>query len=393
MKTFICILAVSMASWLAAAQAATDRTALRPVKVRTGPAVFHPVIERLDAGSTLLVIEDGKRWVKVRTASGSEGWVSARVFTERPQQRGYSAVLQERGLTGVSSTVATMATKGLTVQMGRGGGALSPLVTDFLTKVPFDPGDFETFVRDLPANPICARLPGWIDELGAPLPGDPEQDEQERLLGMRLAGLVLADAVLITDEALDAYVNKVGAAVAAASSRYDLQWRFVVFEQARPEAFPAPGGFVFLSSGLLEKLEDEAELAGVLAHQVAHVSLGHGAAELDRSLGEEKATSVEERMQRLVGKAHALLRAARPDRAELAADAYGATCAACAGYDPAGLARVYERLGFFEAPGADLSSRARRIELIQKVARTAGEAEGKYFPERFRRAVLTRSDR
>ena len=376
----------------AVAYAADDRTARRSVKVRSGPAVFHAVLERLESGAKLCVVEEGKRWIKVRTGTGTEGWVSARVFTERPKAKGYSAVLSERGLAGVSSAVSTMATKGLTVHMGMGGTTISPLVAQFLDRVPFVPEEFEAFVADLPPNAICEKLPGWMDEMSKPLSGDPERDEQERQLGMRLAGLVLQDAELITDPELDAYVNKVGMAVAAASSRYELSWRFVVFESKQAEAFSAPGGFVFVSDGLLKQLKDESELAGLLAHQVAHVCLGHGAAELDRAMGTDvKGGQPEALMEQLVLKAHSLLRAARPGVAEREADAFGATYAACAGYDPAGLAQVYRRVGAPEAAGADTPTIETRAALIDKVRKASGVTPGKNFPGRFKKTVLSQA--
>lgn len=365
-----------------------NRTARRPVKLRSGPAVFHPMVERLDAGVELAVVEDGARWIKVRTAGGTEGWVSARVFLERPEPRGYGGILRKRGLTGVSSSVATMATRGLTVEPGAGGG-VNPLLADFLGRTPFAPEDFERFVQQLQANPICRELPGWMGELDEPLPGDPERDALERRLGLRVAARVLADAELITEPRLDAYVNQVGAAVAAASSRYDLEWRFVVFSQQRPEAFAVPGGFVFLSSGLLESLRDEAELAGVLGHQVAHVALAHGAAALDEAVpaGAADGQPAEQQLQKLVAAALRLLRAPRPARQELAADAYGATYVACAGYDPAGLARVYRRLSDFAARADPGVETAARLRLIERVRAAAASGAVKKLSERFAERV------
>lgn len=374
------------------ALAAEDRTALRPVKLRAGPGTFHAVLERLGEGASLAVVEDGKQWVKVRTGNGTQGWVSARVFAARPKPQGYQKLLEERGLTGVSSAVSTMATKGLTVELGGPGAAISPLVADFLDRVPFGADEFERFAGDLAASPICEELPGFMTEWGQPLAGDPERDEQERKLGVRLAGLVLADAELITDPDLDGYVNKVGAAVAAASSRYDLEWRFVIFEQKEPEAFAAPGGFVFLSDGLLNKLQDESELAGVLAHQVAHVALAHGAEALDARLraGGAAPADAGQHLEKLVAQAHQMLRSAWPAKDELEADAYGATYATCAGYDPAGLARVYTRLGAFETSGDHSPSQQARLELLIKVEKAAGPTGGKQLPERFKQAVIAR---
>lgn len=71
------------------------------------------------------------------------------------------------------------------------------------------------------------------------------------------------------------YVNLVGRQVAQVSSRPGLPWVFGVLDEPQPNAFSAPGGTVFVTTGLLRLMKSEAELAGVLAHEVAHVSLKH----------------------------------------------------------------------------------------------------------------------
>lgn len=78
------------------------------------------------------------------------------------------------------------------------------------------------------------------------------------------------------DQELERYVNLVGRNLAAQSSRPTLEWTFGVLKE--PHAFnaaSAPGGYVFVTRGLLSAVEDEAQLAGALAHEIAHVNLRH----------------------------------------------------------------------------------------------------------------------
>ncbi len=367
-----------------------SKSALRPVKLRSGPAVFHPVVQELKKGVSLSVIEEGKKWVKVKTSKGTEGWVSKRVFSAPPKPRGYGALLKESGLTGVSLAVPTMASRGLNAGTSMAGGDVAPLVKSFLERVPFAPKEFDGFVDKLHANGICEQLPGWVGEMAIPIGGDPQQDELERSFGMRLAVSILSDAELITDPKIDSYVNKVGFAVAAASSRYDLQWRFVVFSSDKKEAFSVPGGFVFISSSLLEDLRDEAELAGVLAHLVAHVTLGHGAAQLAKEAAgkKSKAHSRSEFATRLVAQARQLIMNPRLPEEELEADAFGSTYAACAGYDPAGLGSVLKRIACFEPGCRHSASLKKRLALVQRVRQSAGKNPGARLSERFSGSVL-----
>lgn len=67
----------------------------------------------------------------------------------------------------------------------------------------------------------------------------------------------------------------VGTVLARRSSRPDLPWTFGVVESKTPNAFHAPGGYVFVTTGLLARISNEAELAGVLAHEIAHVAARH----------------------------------------------------------------------------------------------------------------------
>lgn len=74
---------------------------------------------------------------------------------------------------------------------------------------------------------------------------------------------------------LTAYVSIVGRNLAKYSTRPEIAWTFAVIENDTPNAFSAPGGYVVVTSGLLRKMTNEAQLAGVLAHEIGHVVLKH----------------------------------------------------------------------------------------------------------------------
>lgn len=71
------------------------------------------------------------------------------------------------------------------------------------------------------------------------------------------------------------YLNTVGRLMAAHSSRAQLEWKFMILKDEQVNAWSAPGGYVFVTTGLLRKLKTEDELAGILAHEIAHVSRKH----------------------------------------------------------------------------------------------------------------------
>ena len=85
------------------------------------------------------------------------------------------------------------------------------------------------------------------------------------------------------DAALNAYVDRVGQRIAKRSHRPELNYSFKVVNDSSPNAFALPGGFIAISRGLLVNLENEAELAAVLGHEIGHVTARHSVQGMQRS--------------------------------------------------------------------------------------------------------------
>ena len=79
------------------------------------------------------------------------------------------------------------------------------------------------------------------------------------------------------DSALQAYVSEIGQDLARASHRPNLPWTFTIVDSPAINAFALPGGYVYLTRGILAYLDDESELAGVLGHEIGHVTARHAA--------------------------------------------------------------------------------------------------------------------
>lgn len=107
--------------------------------------------------------------------------------------------------------------------------------------------------------------------------------EEEIEIGREVAANVIAQFGLVSDEKLTEYVNLVGLTVAQFSPRQDLLYRFAILDSDIVNAFAAPGGYIFVSKGLLSLLADEAQLAGVLAHEIIHVAKRHVIKEIQKS--------------------------------------------------------------------------------------------------------------
>lgn len=99
--------------------------------------------------------------------------------------------------------------------------------------------------------------------------------EDEIGLGNALTASFLGASPLHSDANLQRYVNRVGKWIALHSDRPELPWTFSVVDTETINAFAMPGGSIIVSSGLIKRLNSESELAGVLAHEIAHVVKRH----------------------------------------------------------------------------------------------------------------------
>lgn len=182
-----------------------------------------------------------------------------------------------------------------------------------------------------------------------PLTGNPTDADEERL-GREIAGRLLGAAPLVKDDKLQQYVNKVGRYVAAQSARPDLNWTFGVIESTDVNAFAAPGGYVFVTRGLYAILKSEAELAGILAHEVGHVNARHHVRLMQKqrvvAMGQELLSKKagDNNVKKLVGNGAEILSRSLDKESEFEADRLGVYYATKAGYDSYGLIAVLDRL-------------------------------------------------
>src|SRR5262245_55709531 len=99
--------------------------------------------------------------------------------------------------------------------------------------------------------------------------------EEEKKIGAEEAKKVEVDVGLFDDAKLSAYLDAVGKRLAAESPRKDVSYRFHIVDMVEPNAFALPGGFVYVSRGLLTLVNSEDELAGVVSHEIVHVAARH----------------------------------------------------------------------------------------------------------------------
>jgi predicted Zn-dependent protease len=103
----------------------------------------------------------------------------------------------------------------------------------------------------------------------------------EILFGRKLASKIVAQYGLYKNNRLDIYINKVGKNLARFSSRPELNYSFAVLDSEDVNAFACPGGYIFVTLGAIKKMKNESQLAGVLAHEISHVTQRHIVKELN----------------------------------------------------------------------------------------------------------------
>jgi predicted Zn-dependent protease len=176
--------------------------------------------------------------------------------------------------------------------------------------------------------------------------------EEEIAIGRQISGNLLGAAPLVKDAKLQQYVNSVGRWVASQSERPDLPWHFGVIDSNDVNAFAAPGGYVFVTLGLYRLLQNEADLAGVLGHEIGHVVKQHHLKILQQSKLVEAGGNLlsqqagnNDAAQKLIGGGAEVVSRSLDKGAEFEADRLGVVFATRAGYDAYGLPSVLQQIG------------------------------------------------
>lgn len=216
-------------------------------------------------------------------------------------------------------------------------------------------------------------------------------EAQEIQMGREADADVRKTMGVYEDAAWQAYVTNVGMKLAKASHRPNLPWKFTVVDEPAVNAFALPGGFIYITRGILPYLKDEAELAAVLGHEVAHVTARHSASQISKqqaaglglALGGVLAPKYGTVFE-VAGSGLGLLFLKYGREDELESDRLGTGYAAASGWDPAGMPGLLETLARIDEAGGSTRGvpnwalshppAADRVEKVQEsvaAARTA----------------------
>jgi Zn-dependent protease with chaperone function len=185
-------------------------------------------------------------------------------------------------------------------------------------------------------------------------------------LGRQASMQVEQQMPMVNDPVVQQWADQFGRHLASYTTMPNLPWQFRVTNSAQVNAFALPGGFVYINRGLIERTDRESELAGVIGHEMAHVTLRHGTNQLSKALLAQAPLTVLGGMggggwamsqMGGVGLSMAFLKFSRTD--ETQADIVGTQTMVKAGYDPQGIVRIFQKLDQLTA-----SSGATRSEFL-----------------------------
>ncbi len=257
-------------------------------------------------------------------------------------------------------------------------------------------------------------LAGCGTKVVNPVTGQTERtvmDERSELVeGKKAHDEVLKEYGVYQDARLQAYVNEIGQKLAKQSHRSNIPWTFTVLDSPEINAFALPGGYIYITRGILAYMESEADMAGVIGHEIGHVTARHGAQRATRSqtagLGVLAATvlgAVLESKAGVSGGTEMLGQMAQGVAAgyvakysreqELQADTLGAEYLARSNYDPRNMIDVIRVLKLQEAFAIDearaqgkqaqerdswLSSHPSNDQRLQSIGQNAAKYQGSY---------------
>lgn len=273
---------------------------------------------------------------------------------------------------------------------------------------------------------VAALFSGCGTQMVNPVSGKAERsvmDERAELAeGKKAHAEVLKEYGVYPDQKLQAYVNSVGQKLASQSHRASIPWTFTVLDSPEINAFALPGGYVYITRGILAYMESEADMAGVIGHEIGHVTARHGAQRATRQqnagLGVLAATvlgAVLESQAGVSGSTEMLGQMAQGVAAgyvakygreqELQADQLGAEYLARSQYDPRNMIDVIRVLKLQEsyaqdearaagrsAPERDnwLASHPSNDQRLQAISNNAARYQGRYADDgtrRFQQAI------
>lgn len=244
--------------------------------LREGPGSFYDIVAELPPGSVVRRIGEKQGWYHV-VRNGHAGFLSPRMTRKAtPRQSALEGMIFESADTDVSRHVMSAGVRGFGDHFTERFGG-DPSFIDFALAYRMDPEKYLAFRKDI----YKAADIGSIRK-AVPIPPKNAPDDYtlaEQGLGLAVASKIAAKGIY-RDPMLQEYVNQVGNLLVEGSDVFDTPFLFFILDIDSPNAYATPSGVIFITRGMLQLIDSEAQLALVLGHEIAHTARFHGVIEL-----------------------------------------------------------------------------------------------------------------
>lgn len=338
---------------------ATDVVIKRDRSVmRKGPGSYYTVLKELALNTRLQLLSQTDSWYNV-LYEAQNGFVSVSATKAQPPRKDIFAGMQAKPGTTVNQHSISAGVKGFAAQFNKQFKGSDEFIL-YVMDQSLDPVAFEEFLN----NTYQDVKPSYFTKRIA-LPERIEPDyyaEAAEGFGLSLAS-VIAQQGLYNEPNLLRYINQVGCNLVSCSDVPDITFKFFILDIDAPNAYACPGGIVFITRGMLRLMDSEADLAFILAHEIAHVSRFHGIKEARQQVNQIAAESVfdeldidtegfsssqniatEKELEQDMTDMFNDLIAGRLDKYELQADSLGLLYSARAGYDSGKVKDIFSRI-------------------------------------------------
>ncbi len=384
--------------------------------VREGPGNYYPLIVVLKAGIAVPLIEAKNGWVKFyvsplkerrgESVSRLDWWIAQNALVKKAPGGRITKLNISVQSTKASASAVMAAVRGFAIRYGK---INAPVVDSLLVMGDsFSPQEFEQFRQELRSKLPKMRGVISVDDENAYLQ-EYESTEVEDGVGLGIAGRI-ASVGLVTDKKVIKYLNLLATIMGEASGAYDVPFKIYVTTEQDPKAYSVPGGYIFISQGLLKLCTDEAELAGIISHEIIHVVLMHGLkeqyqrrhkiraeevfSELDEEVGEEADSSLAE-LEEFTHEAYDVVMKPRLQSYEEEADRGAVVLLLKVGYDPMAVSRMILKVRdaiwatpqkrLEDNPFAHIDYEKRNSELMKYMQKNVKTTSGMKNEEGFRK--------
>ena len=266
--------------------------------IRTGAGSFYPIVKIIENPESTTILRKQDGWVEIKLLDGKSGWISENVLKKDKVESDYLKRLKE-------STEGVEVSRAVVVSAVKGFGdryreAIAKGSSDSFTldRQQITPQMWYDFVKRHYGSKGEKR---WSnDKKLRRFTKSVHTSYLERELGLYIAAS-LVKGKHISDRRTDAYLSLIATALVRQSEAPNLSVRVYLFHSEKPAAYATPNGMIFISDELLKLVKNEAELAGLLGHEIAHIVHRHAAMELEKRKTEISAEMAFGEIRRLTG--------------------------------------------------------------------------------------------